>query len=342
MDLHKAPGRRGTWGTRLSAWRPEDLLDGGAHVVECDAATVRALAGGLPERARLTADPGTLREVRGTAAPLLSRIADDIAARLDATGPGLALVDGEGLSDLTDGQLSSLVFGISVLLGRPVPQNRERELVVPVLDEHPADVERARGYRTNGRMLMHTDPTDVAGLLCLRESDTGGESLYASSGAVLDELSTAAPDLVHCYFSPWHWDLRGMQRVGADRIVRSPIFGVSRGVLSCRYGSLLVREGMRRIGSLDTPAVAALDLFEEAARQPHLVLRLRLGRGQSIWLNNHRVLHGREAFKDDNGTGRVRHLLRTWIWSNEPPPLPPGFLAFCNAIDAEVPAGPLG
>ncbi|WP_410676936.1 TauD/TfdA family dioxygenase [Amycolatopsis sp. cmx-4-68] len=320
----------------LSAWRPEQLVDSGLHLVEVDAATVRALATGLPESQCVTTDPKALRELRAVVAPLLSSVAGGIAARLGVTGPGLTLVDGDGLATLTDGQLVSLVLGLSVLLGRPIPQNRDRELVVTVLDERPGDIERARGYRTNGRMLMHTDPTDVAGLLCLSEGAEGGDGVYTSSGAVLDELSEAAPDLVHRYFQPWHWDLRGMQRAGTEQIVRSPVFGVARGVVSCRYGSLLIREGARKCGELDAEAAAALDLFEEVAQRPHLALRLSLRRGQSVWLNNHRVLHGREAFEDDIGTGRVRRLLRTWIWSHEPPPLPPAFLAFCNAIDAEA------
>ncbi|MEU1513186.1 TauD/TfdA family dioxygenase [Streptomyces sp. NPDC005811] len=323
-----------------SAWRPEQLVDSSAHLVDVDTAAVRALVTGLPETLNPTTAPGALRELRATVAPLLAGVAAGIAARLDPTGPGLALVDGKGLADLTDGQLESLTFGLSVLLGRPISQNRERELVVTVFDERPGDVERARGYRTNGSMLMHTDPTDVASLLCLSQGAEGGEGVYTSCGAVLDELSEAAPHLVHRYFRSWHWDLRGMQRPGADQIVRSPVFGVARGVLSCRYGSLLIREGTCRCGKLDAEATAALDLFEEVSQRPHLALRLSLSRGQSVWLNNHRVLHGRESFKDD--TGQVRRLLRTWVWSHEPPPLPPSFLAFCNAIDAEVPAGPLG
>jgi hypothetical protein len=317
-----------------SAWRPEQMMASGAYLLEVDGASAKALATRLPEGLNLSSDAQTLRELRAAVAPLLARIASGIATRLDVTGPGIALVDGEGLTALTDGQLISLTVGLSVLLGRPAPQNSERELVVTVLDERPGDIERARGYRTNGRMLMHTDPTDVAGLLCFSEGANGGEGLYVSAGAVLDELSEAAPGLVHRYFRSWHWDLRGMQRPGAPQIVRSPVFGIAKGVLSCRYGSLLIREGTRGRGEFDAEAAAALDLFEEVAQRPHLALRLCLRRGQSVWLNNHRVLHGRESFNDDIRAGRMRRLLRTWIWSHEPPPLPPAFLPFCDAFGA--------
>ncbi|MET7746283.1 TauD/TfdA family dioxygenase [Streptomyces sp. NPDC005385] len=316
------------------AWRPQQLLDSRAHLVHLDRHTVRLLARDLPEHVNPTTDPTALDALRAVLGPLLSEVAGAVMDRLGPAGPGLAVVDGDGLDALSDGRLGSLAFGLSILLGRPIAQNRERDVVVTVLDERPGDIERARGYRTNGRMLMHTDPTDVAGLLCLGQGAEGGAGVYASAGAVLDDLTDAAPELVHRYFQPWRWNLRGTQRPGADPIVRSPVFGVSRGVLSCRYGSLLIREGSRGLLECDAQAGAALDLFEEVAQRPHLSLRWSLCRGQSVWLNNHRVLHGREAFEDNDSTGRVRRLLRTWIWSHGPSSLPSTFLPFCDAIDA--------
>lgn len=332
MDSNKS-------GLRLGAWRPEPLIDSGAHVVELDTDTLSVLAQALPEGLSRTTEPEAARRLLASTAPLLSRVARIVAARLAPTGPGLAVVDGEGLEHLTDGQLDSLTFGLSVLLGRPVPQNSERDLVVSVLDERPGAVESARGYRTNGRMLMHTDPTDLAGLLCVSQGAAGGEGTYASAGAVLEELYEEAPALADRYFRPWDWDLRGMQRAGVGPIVRSPVFGVAGGVLSCRYGSLLIREGMRGTGRLDAESEAALDLFEEVSQRPRLALRLSLRRGQSVWLNNYRVLHGRESFEDDIITGQVRRLLRTWIWAHDKPLLPPAFSEFCDAIDSDTSPG---
>jgi hypothetical protein len=256
-----------------------------------------------------------------------------VLGKLGPAGPGLAFLVGDGLEALADGQLTALLFGLSTLLGRPTAQNAEGELVVSVRDERPADIETARGYLTNGRMLMHTDPTDVAALLCLQQSTSGGANTYVSAAAVHDELAGQEPLLLPEYYRLWSWDLRGLQRPGADQVVTTPIFASHRGRLSCRYGSLMLRAGARGTGTLTPAAAAALDLFEQVAQRPELALRYALRRGESVWINNYRVLHAREEFEDGGGTDGARHLLRSWIWLHERPPLPPTFTAFSTAID---------
>ena len=69
------------------------------------------------------------------------------------------------------------------------------------------------------------------------------------------------------------------------------------------------------------------------ARRPELTLRHRLRRGESVWIDNYRVLHAREAFEDQQDTGVARRLIRIWLWLHEGIPLPTGFAAFSAAID---------
>ncbi|ORT50883.1 hypothetical protein KBI5_12525 [Frankia sp. KB5] len=198
-----------------------------------------------------------------------------------------------------------------------------------VVDEHPSEAENARGYVTNDRMLMHTDPTDVAALLCLRQGAHGGSGIYASAETILNALTEKAPTIVPEYFRLWPWDLRGIQRPGAAQIVLTPIFGIQHGELICRYGSSMLRQGaMRRAGHRLAGDRMILDIFDEVAQRPELSLRYTLRRGESVWLNNYRVLHGRESFEDEAASGMVRHLLRTWIWLHTRPAIPPEFLAF--------------
>lgn len=310
------------------AWTPDELAASGQHLVELPADLVRLLARSLPTEFVLPDGPDADAEFRDRMAPRLGPIAGDIARRLGPGGPGLAIVTGPGLADLGAGQLTGLLFGLSTVLGRPIGQNTEDERIVSVVDERPARRENARGYQTNGNMLMHTDPTDVAALLCLSQSATGGGSVLASVGTVLDALTDKAPELVHEYFRLWDWDLRGVQREGAARVVPTPIFSVYRGTLSCRYGSTMLRE--RASDPRDT---MLLDLFDEVAQQPGLLYQHTLRPGEIMWLNNYRVLHGRSAFTDDDASGMVRRLLRTWIWLHERPVLASSFWDFSEAID---------
>lgn len=212
-------------------------------------------------------------------------------------------------------------------------QSSDDELVVTVRDTRPANVATARGYLSNGPMLMHTDPTDVAALLCLQASPLGGASLFSSADAVRDVLAADAPADLHRYYAPWTWDLRGMQAPGTSPHVPTPIFGQRAGRNSCRFGSLMLREGARAAGSFTDGAAAALDRFEAVADRPSLRLRHVLRRGESVWMDNYRVLHGREEFHDRSGADRARSLLRVWLWRHERPELAPGFEAFAEAMD---------
>lgn len=320
----------------LRAWTPDLLVASRCHLVELDADVVRAVAESLPTKFILPEGSEAEAEFRVEMSRRLGGVAEDIARRLGLSGPGLAIVTGRELADLTDDQLTALLFGLSSLLGRPIGQNADEERIVSVVDKRPPDVETARGYLANARMLMHTDPTDAAALLCLRQGAEGGGSVYVSAGAILDVLTEKAPALVHEYFRLWDWDLRGIQRPDAAQIVPTPIFSTYRGELNCRYGSLMLREGARRgSGRLSADNEKFLDLFEEVAQRPDLIMRHTLRRGESLWLNNYRVLHGRDAFEDDIASGRVRRLLRTWIWLHDRPPVPPSYAAFSEAIDRE-------
>jgi hypothetical protein len=204
-----------------------------------------------------------------------------VLERLGVDGPGLVVLTGDGIEQLSDGQLGALLVGVSALIGRPMAQNSDDELVVTVRDMRPADASTARGYLSNGPMLMHTGPTDVAALLCLQASPAGGASLFSSADAVRDVLATDAPAEVDRYHAPWTWDLRGMQAPGATPYVLTPIFGEHAGRISCRFGSLMLREGARAADSLTADAAAALDRFEAVAGRPSLTLRHVLRRGRA-------------------------------------------------------------
>ncbi|MGH3528194.1 MAG: TauD/TfdA family dioxygenase [Pseudonocardiaceae bacterium] len=317
-------GRRG--------WTGDELLRTGAHLYRLDARQLARLARELPA-GLLPRHLADLDRVRARVAGPLGDIANTLIDRLGTDGPGLAILTGDGIDRLSDGLLGALLVGLSALIGRPMQQNSDDELVVSVRDTLPADVATARGYLSNGPMLMHTDPTDVAALLCLQASAHGGASLFSSSEAVRDVLAGEAPSEVDMYHRLWSWDLRGMQAPGASPYVTTPIFCEYAGLLSCRFGSLMLREGARATGSLTSEAVAALDRFEDVAKRASLTLRHVLSRGDSVWMDNYRVLHGREEFQDRPDAGCARHLLRIWLWRHKRPELAQELDPFAEAMD---------
>lgn len=306
------------------SWFGSDLARSGAHLVFVEPDDLGRLAAEFPNHVEHSHREGSAERARDSAKGLLGDLAKQILDRTQG-GPGLAIVTGAGLEQLSDAELRAMLYGISLELGRPRAQNPQGDRIVSVRDEQPAD-STARGSRTNHGLRMHTDPADVAGLLCLSQGIAGGANVFASAEAVHDVLAYEAPALLHEYYRLWDWDLAGQQREGARPTLTSPIFSYYRGHLSCRYASRLLRAAPARIGTkLTDRQVEALDRFEDVAQRPALQLTHSLRRGESMWLNNYAVLHGREGFTDGTGSGEVRHLLRTWLWLHEGPALAPSF-----------------
>ena len=313
-------------------WTGEELAASGEHRQHLSAERVRRLARELPTDLG-AADLETVGAVRAALVEPLGDVAAELRDRLGPEGLGIAVVTGDGLDALGDARSATLLWGLTVLLGRPMVQNAEDELLVSVRDARPSDVHTARGYLSNGGMLMHTDPSDVAALLCIEASADGGTSLFSSAPAVRAVLRREAPHLWDEYHRIWTWDLRGMQEPSTDPYVTTPIFCDHEGRLACRYGALMLREGEGSTGPLRPEAAEALDRFEEVAKRPTLTLRHRLRRGESVWFDNYRTLHGREGFVDRDETRQVRHLLRTWLWLEPAPDLAPELLPFSRAMD---------
>lgn len=222
--------------------------------------------------------------------------------------PGLAIVPGAALRRLSDDELSAWFGSLADLLGAQVAQNVAGETVVEVVDRTQAETP-ARGYQTSESMLLHSDASDIAGLLCISPASRGGDSLFASSRMVYDAIAAARPDLVDEYFLPWRWNVANLGLSGEDAELESPIFSFESGELSCRYGSHFLRSADRAEDPLTPRQRQALDIFEATAHREDLLLRCRLTRGDIVWMNNYKVLHGRDAFDD---LGR-RRFQRRWI-----------------------------
>ena len=226
---------------------------------------------------------------------------------------GRAIITGDGLANLSDNFLAGFHLAIACALGQPVGQNGAKETLVEVRAFHAPGTPGVRGYQDNDRMLLHSDAADFSGLMCLSQGDSGGTSLFASALDIHDILAEEAPELIGYYYNNWWWNVGALGFPGVERPISMPIFSVRRGRLSCRYSSSLLRGGAIAAGeSLTDAQVRALDLFEEVALRDGVVTRYRLSRGESVWMNNQTLLHGRDAFRDDDGTDRTRRLLRAW------------------------------
>ena len=271
-------------------------------------------------------------------APGFSALLDDVQREL-IEGRGCALLRGLDVSRYDLRALHTLYWGIAVHLGVPISQNARGELIAHVTDsgrEYASD--NVRGYTTNDALKPHCDGCDVVGLLCAQTGAQGGESVLASSITIFNIMLTEYPHLLPHLAAGFHFDLRGQGATGdPDEVThhKVPVFSVAGGLLSARYNAKTIIDGQRKAGdALTGERLSAVQCVGEIALRDDVRYDMAFERGDIQLLNNHTVLHARNAFIDAGQ--HKRDLLRLWLNWREPWPLAP---ALANRFNTGPRAG---
>jgi hypothetical protein len=298
---------------------------------------------------QIAALDGALRQVNQRGLPMLA------IAREDFPLPGLeplvadilaALEDGTGMVRLTGfpaeryslDDLRRLFWGLGTHLGTAVNQSARGEWIGEVRDESgdraPSYVEQGPGKvkssraraRSNGPLRFHTDRCDVIGLLCARNSMTGGVSKLASAVTIHDEMLKRRPDLLDVLFEDF-WRSRPEDEDGMYErpYFALPVFGMERDRLTTQYSRTYVEQAQEypEVPRLTPAQLAAMDLLAELAEE--VCHHAPFAVGDMQFVNNHVVFHGRTAYEDDRASGRSRLLLRLWLSPPNSRPLPAHF-----------------
>jgi len=244
-------------------------------------------------------------------APRLSEWADVLDG-----GRGFVLVRGLPVERWTLEEASIAYYGLGLHLGVPVAQNSDGDLLGHVRDtgDDPNDP-TVRRYRTREPQPMHTDGSDLVGLLCLKTAKVGGLSSIVSSTAVFDETLRRRPDLAPLWFEHWSFDLYGQQAPGAPPFWDAPMARVHGNRLSVMYLRWYVEKAQGHAGAipLTSERAAFLDLVDEIANDPSFRLDMDFAPGDVQLLSNHTILHARTGYEDWDDPARKRHLLRLWL-----------------------------
>lgn len=248
-----------------------------------------------------------------------------VAAHLDSAleeiehGRGFVLIRGIPRARYTDEECEIIYWGLGQHLGTPVSQNARGHLLGHVRDEGRIQADpNARAYQTNERMDFHTDmlPVDVLGLFCLRTAKRGGASKLVSALTIHNVLRAERPDLLDALYGTFHVDWRGEQPAGENPCFALPMFSECDGRVTTRIVSLPYYNSAARHGDQYRPSalqIEALQKVQEIANRPELMLSMAFQEGDIQLINNHILLHAREAYEDHPEPGRERHLLRMWI-----------------------------
>lgn len=254
---------------------------------------------------------------RGDAGALTARLrgaADEWAALLQG-GAGFVRLRGFPIEQLTATETERAYFALGSLLGAPVGQDRDANLLTHIRDERIRSDPAVRKYRTNLRQDFHSDGSDLVSLLCLQPARSGGESKIVSAHAVYNEALRRAPELVEVMYRSMPWDRNNEHRDDEPPFFELPPIIDIDGVPRVFFIAWYIRDSQRHPDAprLTDAQFAALALFEEIAGDPAFHIEMTFDPGDVQILNNSTVLHAREQYTDYEDPERRRHLLRLWL-----------------------------
>ncbi len=247
-----------------------------------------------------------------TLGPALARVAHDLIG-----GRGFVRLAGLPVERWGVDDSCWVYWGLGRHLGEPWPQNARGHLLGDVRDQgRSLDDPTARGYEIGGAALgFHTDGSDLVALLCLDPGVSGGESLVVDAVGAHNALVAEAPDLAAELYADLPYDFRGEQPPGGRGWYTMPVFSRHRDRLFVRYIRPYVEASQRHD---DAPRITdaqreAMDAFDALLGDRSRRVEMRLQPGDVQIVDNYHVLHGRRAYVDDPGSGRVRWLKRLWL-----------------------------
>lgn len=235
---------------------------------------------------------------------LLSELSEELE-----NGRGFAVMRGLPVERYTEEEIHILYYGMGLIMGIPVRQNPRGELLGTVMNVGDLTDKSTRVYETNAYLPYHTDPSDVVGLLCLRQAKSGGLSSLVSVASVYNQLLTDHPDTLETLYQPWYY-----AHLGEDLPTPSPLFSYHQGKLAFRYLRQYIELGHEMMNApLTHKQIHALDVLDHVTAQQHLRLSMMMQPGDIQWANNYAVMHSRTEFEDFDEPGRRRKKLRLWL-----------------------------
>ena len=255
--------------------------------------------------------------------PTLSEKLRNISAEL-SDGRGLALLRGLPVEKYDRDELVIILWGLGSHLGVGISQSYRGDMIGDVMDmSHEGDIRRA--YRSPRPLYLHVDPVDIVGLLCLRPSRTGGQSLIASGLAIHNAILNERPDLMPYLYRGYYYHHSEAESTGEPPTTsyRVPVFKEVGGRIVCNFNANTIGRSLAEDGlEHDPQAIEAFEIFKEVTQRDEIVHRINFEPGDLQLLNNRVMMHGRTEFDDWPEIERKRHLLRVWLmkpdWATGP------------------------
>ena len=263
-----------------SAWKASDFRTKDDYAIDLEPHHVAALARALEKvktqglaLEQLSNTTFVLDDIRD----LIDRVSDEL---LD--GRGLVLLRGWPVEDYSLEDIGMMYFGFGSHFGKAASQSVMGDRLGYVEDFSYQDPNE-RAYRNKYALDLHTDLNDLIAMLNIHQAPKGGESQYASSIAIHNEIFATGPDLLEPLYQGFHYHRRGEEGPNEAPVTphKVPIFSSVEGVLSCRYVDSYMPAAAKELGiNMSPELLEAITCFEEIAAREDFSLDIKVEPGE--------------------------------------------------------------
>ncbi len=240
-------------------------------------------------------------------------------------GKGLLLLKGIDTEKYSKEECAIIYWGISTYFGEAQSQSPMGDKLGHVVNVGGKD-QRERAYRNSLELALHTDASDIVGMMCLVPAEKGGLSGYASGPAVFNHIAKHRPELIPVLEEGFLYHRFGEHLPGESPVSEEkvPVFSEKDGYLSICYLRSYIEMAFEELG-LEKQKLEneALDYLDEVAHSEEFRLNFMMEPGEIAFFNNYVVLHTRTEFFDSPDPEKQRHLLRLWLRAHNARPINP-------------------
>jgi len=186
---------------------------------------------------------------------------------------GLILLSGFPIDRYSKEDCGLIFWGIGAHMGEAQSQSLAGDLLGHVVNLGGKNA-RYRAYQNSTELALHTDATDIVGMMCLTPAKEGGLSGYAAAAAIYNELVENYPDALATLCEGFHYHLFGEQAEGESPITEQkvPVFSMKDGYLSISYLRSYIEMAFAELGKEKTLAEqSALDILDKVAHGPGVI-----------------------------------------------------------------------
>lgn len=241
-----------------------------------------------------------------------------------AEGRGALLIRSLRVAGYAPEEIKAQFWALGTCLGIGVSQNRRGEYVgdvVNLADRSPT----ARPFQLGGELVMHRDPIDAVGLLCIRHAKSGGLSRIGSSARIHNVILEERPDLLRRLYEGFVYHRLDEDRGATATLTpyKLPVFARdANGQLASFFIPGPIYRAGKHGAELDALGREAIDFFVEVSKRPGIYYDMNLMPGEIQFLNNRSAFHSRTDYEDFEQWEKRRYMLRLWLMMPGWPALP--------------------